>query len=74
MFMISPAKSPAAAPVRISKTEDSQLISYLLLLRYGTDLSPNPRKPLLNITTVSRLSKVKYSTVRELISLGLKSL
>ncbi len=50
---------------------DPNLISYVLLLRYGTCKDVETAKPVLNYTSIARLIKVPVTTVIELVKAGL---
>jgi hypothetical protein len=54
-------------------TEDPQLISYLLLLRYGAVSGFDSAVPILNYASISKLVKKPLQTVRRLIILGLEA-
>ena len=55
------------------KAYDQDFIDYLLLLRFGP--SPNYKclKPVLNYTSIAKLTKVSNSHVSSLIALGIKA-
>ena len=54
-------------------TEDQQLIDYLLLLRFGAcEVGPATR-PMLNLASISKITKKPISTIRDLIKLGIES-
>lgn len=57
-------------PLKTHRTHNQALINYLLLLRYGTERPLQGQKPILNIKSVSEVSRIKYSTVRGLLKLG----
>ena len=58
----------------IPLTHDDQLLSYLLLLRYGCDSNPDINKPILNIQSISKLIKLSPSTVTRLLKVAMERL
>jgi len=48
-------------------TEDPMLISYLILLRYGTVKDAHLRPPILNYASIAKVVKKPLQTVRRLI-------
>ena len=54
-------------------TENQVLIDYLLLLRYGCTDAPHLKRPILNYSTIARITRKPVSTIRDLIKLGLES-
>ncbi len=52
-------------------TEDENLVSYLLLLRFGPSFDNQFSKPILNYTSIAKLIKKPVQTVRALILFGL---
>ena len=55
-------------------TEDENLISYLLLLRFGPTFQYQVTKPILNYTSIAKLVNKPVQTVRGLILFGLSRL
>jgi hypothetical protein len=55
-------------------TEDKDLISYLILLRFGSYFDALKHIPILYYTSISQIVKKPVQTVRRLILLGLKFL
>jgi len=55
-------------------TEDKNLISYLLLLRFGDADNALSKSPVLNYKSIAKVVKKPLQTVRRLILLGLKAL
>ena len=53
-------------------TKDSDLISYLLLLRFGPCKDPTRASPVLNYASIAKQVKRNADTVRQLIGQGLK--
>ena len=59
--------------LKLRMTEDQQLIDYLLLLRFGTcEVGPASRH-MLNVASISKITKKPLSTIRDLIKLGIES-
>ena len=58
----------------IKMTEDENLVSYLLLLRFGPSFDNQVSKPILNYTSIAKLIKKPVQTVRGLILFGLSRL
>ena len=58
---------------KLRMTEDQQLIDYLLLLRFGTCDIGQASRPLLNFASISKIMKKPFSTIRDLIKLGILS-
>ena len=54
--------------------EDPDLISYLLLLRFGNVLATSKSSPVLNYASIAKMVKISYESVRRLIAQGLKYL
>ena len=55
-------------------TEDLNLISYLLLLRFGVEGLANLSLPLLNYASIAKVVKKPLQTVRTLILLGVEAM
>ena len=55
-------------------TQNWDFIKYLLLLRYGIAYEQTIKRPILNIISISKLTRKPPSTISYLIKLGLKSL
>ena len=55
-------------------TEDENLISYLLLLRFGPSFQSQVTNPILNYTSIAKLVKKPVQTVQGLILFGLSRL
>ena len=58
----------------IKMTEDENLVSYLLLLRFGPSFDDQFTKPILNYTSIAKLVKKPVQTVRGLIIFGVSRL
>jgi hypothetical protein len=73
-------KLPSPKPLKRTKsltltsplTHDFKLLSYLLLLRYGCDSDPDVNRPMLNIQSICKLTKLTPSTVRRLLKVALQ--
>ena len=57
----------------VPKSQDEKLINYLLLLRFGISKDFSNAKPILNIKTISQLTKVSSAHVIKLLRLGIVS-
>ena len=57
--------------LRIS--EDHQLVDYLILLRYGTCEVGKASRPILNLSSISKITKKPLSTIRDLIKRGVEA-
>ena len=55
-------------------TEDNELISYLLLLRFGTKEPSLQAAPILNYASIAKTVRKPLQTVRRLILLGLQAI
>jgi len=55
-------------------TEDKDLVSYLLLLRFGGVDNALSKTPILNYKSISKVARKPLQTVRRLILLGLEAL
>jgi hypothetical protein len=58
----------------VRMTEDENLVSYLLLLRFGPSFDNQFCKPILNYTSIAKLVKKPVQTVRGLILFGISRL
>ena len=58
---------------KLHMLEDSQLVDYLLLLRFGTCEVGQASRPILNLASISKITKKPLSTIRDLIKLGIDS-
>ena len=54
-------------------TEDKDLIDYLLLLRFGTQEPSHETRPILNLTSIAKITRKPISTIRALIKHGQES-
>ena len=52
---------------------DSQLLSFVILLRFGTAVNPDFTKPILNYQSIAKLIKKPVTTVIELVKFGIKA-
>jgi len=58
---------------KLRMSEDQQLVDYLLLLRFGTCESGRASRPILNLASISKITKKPLSTIRDLIKRGLEA-
>ena len=63
----------AAGPPR-RMTEDPDLVSYLLLLRFGVKSQAHLSTPILNYASIAKVVKKPIQTVRTLILLGIEAI
>ena len=54
-------------------SEDQQLVDYLLLLRYGACEVVRASRPILNLASISKVTKKPPSTIRDLIERGVEA-
>ena len=54
-------------------SEDQQLVDYLLLLRYGTCELGRASRPILNLASISKITKKPLSSIRDLIKRGVEA-
>jgi hypothetical protein len=59
--------------IRNSSRYDPQLLSYVILLRFGTAVNPDFTKPILNYQSIAKLIKKPVTTVIELVKFGIKA-
>ena len=52
---------------------DPQLLSYVILLRFGTAVNPDFTKPILNYQSIAKLIKKPVTTVIELVKFGIRA-
>ena len=58
---------------KLRMSEDSQLVDYLLLLRFGTCEVGQASRPILNLASISKIIKKSLSTIRDLIKRGVEA-
>jgi hypothetical protein len=58
---------------KLCMSEDQQLVDYLLLLRYGTCEVERASRPILNLASISKITKKPLSTIRDLIKRGVEA-
>ena len=68
------SKRTPRAHADVPMTQDWNFIKYLLLLRFGSSTEQTTKRPILNITSIAKLTRKPSSTISYLIKLGLKSL
>ena len=54
-------------------SEDQQLVEYLLLLRFGICDVGQASRPMLNLASISKITKKPLSTIRDLIQRGVEA-
>ena len=52
---------------------DGQLLSYVILLRFGSLVTPDFSKPTLNFQSIAKVIKKPVTTVIELVKLGIRA-
>ena len=67
-------KGSLGAPKPAPMTQDQELLDHLLLLRYGSSTDPDHLTPILNVTSIAKLTKIPVSSVQRLIKQALKAL
>ena len=60
-------QAPKAAGVNTTMRYDPQLLSYVHLLRFGNNKSPDHSKPILNYQSIAKMIKLPGTTVIELV-------
>ena len=58
---------------KLRMSENQQLVDYLLLLRYGTCEVGQASRPILNLASISKITKKPLSTIRDLIKCGVEA-
>ena len=58
---------------KLRMSEDQQLVDYLLLFRFGTCDAGQASRPILNLASISKITKKPLSTIRDLIKRGLEA-
>jgi hypothetical protein len=59
--------------IQNSSRYDPQLLSYVILLRFGTAVNPDFTKPILNYQSIAKLIKKPVTTVIELVKFGIRA-
>ena len=59
--------------IRHPSRYDPQLLSYVILLRFGTVVNPDFMKPILNYQSIAKLMKKPVTTVIELVKFAIKA-
>ena len=59
--------------IQNSSRYDPQLLSYVILLRFGTAVNPDFTKPILNYQSIAKVNKKPVTTVIELVKFGIKA-
>ena len=52
---------------------DPQLLSYIILLRFGTAINPDFTKPILNYQSIAKLIKKPVTTVIEIVKFAIRA-
>ena len=52
---------------------DPQLLSYVILLRFGTAVNPDFTKPILNYQSIAKLIKKPVTTVIEIVKFAIRA-
>jgi hypothetical protein len=52
---------------------DPQLLSYVILLRFGTAINPDFTKPILNYQSIAKLIKKPVTTVIEIVKFAIRA-
>ena len=68
--MLKAAKSPL---LKNRSRYDAQLLSYVILLRFGSLVTPDFSKPTLNIQSIAKVIKKQVTTVIGLVKLGIRA-
>ena len=68
--MLKAAKSPL---LKNRSRYDGQLLSYVILLRFGSLVTPDFSKPTLNFQSIAKVIKKPVTTVIELVKLGIRA-
>ncbi len=68
--MLKAAKSSLP---RHASRYDPQLLSYVILLRFGTVENPNFMRPILNYRSIAKVIKKPLTTVIEIIKYAIKA-
>jgi hypothetical protein len=66
--MLKAAKSPL---LKNRSRYDPQLLTYVILLRFGTAVNPDFSKPILNYQSIAKLIKKPVTTVIELVKFAI---
>ena len=59
--------------IRNSSRYDPQLLSYFILLRFGTAVNPDFTKPILNYQSIAKLIKKPVTTVIEIVKFAIRA-
>ena len=59
--------------IRNSSRYDPQLLSYVILLRFGTAVNPDFTKPILNYQSIAKLIKKPVTTVIEIVKFAIRA-
>ena len=59
--------------IRNPSRYDPQLLSYIILLRFGTMVNPDFTKPILNYQSIAKVIKKPVTTVIEIVKFAIKA-
>ena len=59
--------------IQNSSRYDPQLLSYVILLRFGTAINPDFTKPILNYQSIAKLIKKPVTTVIEIVKFAIRA-
>ena len=59
--------------IQNSSRYDPQLLSYVVLLRFGTAVNPDFTKSILNYQSIAKLIKKPVTTVIEIVKFGIRA-
>jgi hypothetical protein len=66
-------KAAKSQPIKNRSRYDGQLLSYVILLRFGSLVTPDFSKPTLNFQSIAKVIKKPVTTVIELVKLGIRA-
>ena len=66
-------KAAKSQPIKNRSRYDGQLLSYVILLRFGSLITPDFSKPTLNFQSIAKVIKKPVTTVIELVKLGIRA-
>jgi hypothetical protein len=66
-------KAAKSKPIKNRSRYDGQLLSYVILLRFGSLVTPDFSKPTLNFQSIAKVIKKPVTTVIELVKLGIRA-
>jgi hypothetical protein len=66
-------KAAKSQPIKNRSRYDGQLLSYVILLRFGSLVTPDFSKPTLNFQSIAKVIKKPVTTVIEFVKLGIRA-